>query len=161
MSTYQLKDTSGFLKTDNHPISKKEVLKQFNIRIHKVDLEMIQKIAEKNGVSRSYIVNEIIDDIIYDFLENLGSDSYTLLIRTADVINNVKPLEDPERSWFSNMHTHAMLDQIHKDIVFNQDIFSLEGKSDLYKFMAKNIKKNKDDFLKQAQEKLGESKWMN
>lgn len=147
---YRLKEKSFFSIKSVAKDGSQESLRKYNMRIHKADLQMIDELAKREGVSRSNLLNKLIYRIIENFLRSFDDFAeYTLLINTVDRINGVDALENPEGSWFSDIHNHAMYAAIHHDLHNSQE------KTDLYKKMMKTLQESQLK-LQELQGSLGE-----
>lgn len=145
MTAFKIKDTSLF-KEESSPPKDDDSLRKINVQIHSSDLKMAQALADKRGVSRSVLVNEIIEGIVLDFLKGISLSESVLLIRVADHMNEVDALNNPEASWFSGIHQDSMFDRIH-ECIHNKKLFDeLDEKGDRYGFMLNNLRSQKDFF---------------
>lgn len=145
MTAFKIKDTSLF-KEENSPPKDDDALRKINVQIHSSDLKMAQALADKRGVSRSVLVNEVIEGIVLDFLKSISLAESVLLIRVADHINKVDATEAPDLSWFSGIHQDSMLERIHYCIDGIKLFDDLDEKGDRYALMLNNLRNQKDFF---------------
>ena len=128
---FRLKYEPSFKEDSSSKMSEPEVLRKFNIRVHENDLELIKRLAELCGVSRAQAINTIIENVIFDFLNNLGREECSLLIQTADEINGVSAWDTPEKSWFSNIYSGSIQHDLNNDINCHP-LSDLSSRSDFF-----------------------------
>jgi hypothetical protein len=154
MAIYRLKDsaTKHFKKIEVvEQVVVPEEAKKFNLRFANSDVEFIKFLAEKKGVSRNQIIDDLVKSIIKDFLNSLERDEYIMLIKVADMLNKVDTWNNLEASWISDLYPISYpYSEIDHDLHNQAPINNLEERSDRYKKMFTNIVNSK--FVKDFRE---------
>jgi len=113
-----------------------------NLKIHTMDLEIIDILAKARGVSRAELVNLLVDRAILKFLESFASRTESsLLVQVADIINEVDVYCNLKESWYSDLYPSEVNISIEHEL-FNRpvSIFSEQDKSPAHLYMLKLIK---------------------
>lgn len=126
-----------FKKVEEQSIPKvPDEMRKFNLRLSNGDIDLIKFFSEKDGTSRNQEIDELIQSIIYDFLVSLDTDEYILLIKTADMLNNVNTWKNMDASWISNLYPSSVpYDQIDNDLHNQAEMNDLTERSERYKTM--------------------------
>lgn len=126
-----------FKKVEEQNIPKvPDEMRKFNLRLSNGDVDLIKFFSERDGTSRNQEIDELIQAIIYDFLVSLDTEEYILLIKTADMLNNVNTWKNMDASWISNLYPSTVpYDQIDNDLHNQAEINDLTERSERYKTM--------------------------
>ena len=126
-----------FKKVEEQNIPKvPDEMRKFNLRLSNGDVDLIKFLSERDGTSRNQEIDELIQAIIYDFLVSLDTEEYILLIKTADMLNNVNTWKNMDASWISNLYPSTVpYDQIDNDLHNQAEINDLTERSERYKTM--------------------------
>lgn len=114
------KGKKAFKKTDIPVFTEAEELKKFNLKLSSGDLDLISFIANKHGISKNKILDEIVNSIILDFLSNLDRNNYMLLVKMADLLNGVDTFSNIEASWISDLYPSSIRDDRMEHDLLNQ-----------------------------------------
>lgn len=77
-------------------------LKKLNLKIHKVDVTILDALATKDCTSRAQILNKLIDKILFDALNELDIQSQKVIADLADSLIGV----DEHSGWVSDIANH-------------------------------------------------------
>ncbi|WP_435980745.1 hypothetical protein [Psychrobacter sp. DM4] len=117
----------------------KPEFRKFNMRFNNLDLLIIDAIAKRNGVSRSQIINDFIEETLKDFLRQCSSEEALLITEYAEFLSKNSTKSNRNFSWElwnisrSIVHPESLLEnQMH---VLNEGLKSGQAEQSL-----KNLK---------------------
>lgn len=98
----------------------KPEFRKFNMRFNNLDLLIIDAIAKRDGVSRSQILNDFIEETLKDFLRQCSSEEALLITEYAEFLGQNSTKSNKNFSWElwnisrSIVHPESLLDnQMH------------------------------------------------
>lgn len=114
-----------------------------NIKIHMMDLEIIDLLARSKGISRAELLNFLVDRIILKFLKSFDdTNESSLLIQVADKINKVNAWYNLKDSWYSDLYPGEVNQSIEYELYGKDSVFSENSKTPAHLYMLKRIKEN-------------------
>ena len=106
----------------------KPEFRKFNMRFNNLDLLIIDAIAKRDGVSRSQIINDFIEESLKDFLSQCSSEEALLITEYAEFLSKNSTKSNKNFSWQlwnisrRSVHPESLLDnQMH---LLNEDFKS-------------------------------------
>ena len=121
-----------------------EETKKFNLKLSKGDLDFLKFLSNKDGISRNQLIENLVENIIYDFLVSLETEEYILLIKKADEFNSIDGFKNMKASWISNLYPSQIPEeQIYCDLERNRAPIEMQDRSERYKKMFNLIKDSK------------------
>ena len=139
-----------------------ETAKKFNLRLSKQDYEFIKFLASEERVSANEVLDDLISGIIFNFLDSLDASESSLLIKVADMLNEVKTLNlnNIDKTWLSNIfppyydtnHLETCGFKFHESIT---ETLESPSCSETYKHMFKSLQNSTafQELLSQKEEK--------
>lgn len=77
----------------------KPEFRKFNMRFNNLDLLIIDAIAKRDGVSRSQIVNDFIEETLKDFLRQCSSEEALLITEYAEFLSKNSTKSNKNFAW--------------------------------------------------------------
>ena len=132
--------TTGFDKPE---------FKKFNMRFNNLDLLVIDAIAKRDGVSRSYIINNFIEYTLKEFLGNCSGDEALLLTEHAEFLSQDSNKSNRDFAW-NTWYIDRKI--VHPDSVLDNEMHVL--KEHLESGRALQSLKNLKNLLDKSKEKI-------
>ena len=87
-------NTEAFAKLPENLVdSDKPSIKKYNIRVHKTDLTVLDALAARDGISRSQLLNQLVEKILLNSLSALDTRAAYYVAKSANQLAGIPPKE--------------------------------------------------------------------
>lgn len=87
-------NTEAFAKVPENLVDPaKPNIKKYNIRVHKTDLAVLDALATRDGISRSQLLNQLVEAILLNSLFSLDTRAGYYVANSANKLANIPPKE--------------------------------------------------------------------
>ena len=86
--------TEAFAKVPENLVDPaKPNIKKYNIRVHKTDLAVLDALATRDGISRSQLLNQLVEKILLNSLSALDTRAAYYVAKSANQLASIPPKE--------------------------------------------------------------------
>src|SRR5690606_40212749 len=90
-------NTEAFAKVPENLVdSNKPNIKKYNVRVHKTDLVILDALAARSGISRSQLLNQLVEKILLNTLCTLDTRAAYYVANVANKLAGISPKERSE-----------------------------------------------------------------
>ncbi|ENW27809.1 MULTISPECIES: hypothetical protein [Acinetobacter] len=87
-------NTEAFAKVPENLVdSNKPNIKKYNVRVHKTDLVILDALAARSGISRSQLLNQLVEKILLNTLCTLDTRAAYYVANVANKLAGISPKE--------------------------------------------------------------------
>lgn len=105
----KIKSEAFATKVDNPADADKSSIRKYNIRLHKTDLVVLDALAARNGISRSQLLNQIVERILLNSLSALDVRAAAYVAQTANQLAGIQK----EEGWLLDL-ANQMYSAVHE-----------------------------------------------
>ena len=103
-------NTEAFAKVPEDLVNQdKPNIRKYNIRVHKTDLAVLDALAARNGVSRSQLLNQIVERILLNSLSTLDVRAAAYVAKAANQLAGIPK----EEGWLLDL-ANQMYSAVHE-----------------------------------------------
>lgn len=103
-------NTEAFAKVHEDLVNQdKPNIRKYNIRVHKTDLAVLDALAARNGVSRSQLLNQIVERILLNSLSTLDVRAAAYVAKAANQLAGIPK----EEGWLLDL-ANQMYSAVHE-----------------------------------------------
>lgn len=103
-------NTEAFAKAPEDLVNQdKPNIRKYNIRVHKTDLAVLDALAARNGVSRSQLLNQIVERILLNSLSTLDVRAAAYVAKAANQLAGIPK----EEGWLLDL-ANQMYSAVHE-----------------------------------------------